>query len=79
MKHFKVAVRYEKEVWDVNPDSGVEEPIWKECYETYSTWQASVDDCYKEAESNGYYVVDCVTFESWEEQQAWLAENPVPF
>lgn len=72
MKHFKVTVRYEKEVWD-------EEPIWKECYETYSTWQASVDDCCKEAEDHGYQVIDCVTFESWEEQQAWLAANPVPF
>ena len=32
-----------------------------------------------EAEAHEYVVIDCVTFESWEEQQAWLAANPVPF
>ncbi len=79
MRHFKVTVRYEAEVWDVHPDSGVEEPILKEVMETYSTWQTSVDDCCKEAEQHGYQVIDCVTFKHWEEHQEWLVANPVPF
>ena len=79
MKHFKVTVRYEAEVWDIHPDTGTEEPILKEQYTTYSTWQASVDDACKEAAEHGYVVIDCVTFKHWEEHQAWLAANPVPF
>jgi hypothetical protein len=78
-RHFKVTVRYESEVLDINPDSGVEEPIWKETFETYSTWVESVDDACKEAEEHGYYVIDCCTFKHWEENQAWLVLNPVPF
>ena len=81
MKHFKVTVIYEAEVWETHPDTGVEEPVWKEQYTTYSTWQASVDDCFKEAEEHGYVVIDCVTFKHWEEHQAWLEslEEPIPF
>lgn len=77
-KHFKVTVRYEKKVWDINPDTGVEEPIWEQ-YTTYSTWQSSVEDCIKEAEKHGYQVIDCCTFEHWEKYQEWLIANPVPF